>query len=184
MNDEIISISDIMMQTVNSSTSKIMKLPSVWRDVVFKVGKNNYKDDEEVEITFGEKLANNSHVVDLKNGVLLIEVNHSGWIQYLKMYQNFILKGLNQQLPDLKIKNLAFKVTGTQVSLSESYDEKLKKDQTEMNKKIEDEEKILDKIYADKKIGKKEPQKTKELPPEIAQRFESIRQSMLTKTNE
>lgn len=177
MNDEIITAGNMMMYTVNMTSIKGLELPSVWKQVVSNVGKNS--ESANMEITLGEKLANNSHVVDLKNGVLLIETNHSGWIQYLKMYQKFILKGLNNKLPDLKIKSFAFRLAGSNISLSESYEEKLKKEQEEMNKKIEKEEKVLDKIY-----GEKTPPKTKELPPELAQRFESICQSMLTNTKE
>lgn len=178
MNDNIISAADIMMRTINTSLIKGMELPSIWKEVVSRIGENTF-DETKDEMVFGEKLANNSHVVDLKNGVLLIEANHSGWIQYLKMYQRFILNGINRKLPDLKIKNLAFRVAGSNVSLSESYDEKLKKDMEEMNKKVENNEKILNEMCSQKNSTEK-----KELPPELLQRFDSIRQTMLTNTKE
>ena len=66
------------------------EISSVWNKVLAKIGYKESVSDSENNF-IGKRLASNSHVVDLKNGVLLVEANHSGWIQYLRMYQNFIL---------------------------------------------------------------------------------------------
>jgi len=128
----------------------------------------------------GERLAGNTRVVDLKNGVLLVESDHPGWIQYLRMYQKFILTGLKMNLPNLKITNLAFRVAGEKVSLSDTYEQQLAKSRREMEKKIEEQEKQLKKY--EKKSENKE-NVSSELPPELLAKFDSIRQSMLTNSD-
>lgn len=175
MNDEIISCSDIMRRVFDFSLNPQMNLPSVWKSVVLNIKSNKFdSEDSEKRMPLGERLAGNTRVVDLKNGVLLVETDHSGWIQYLKMYQKFILNGLKMKLPELDIKSLAFRVAGSEAHLSDSYEQGLKKAQEEMNRKLEEQEKQINKKIP---VEKKE---NKGLPPEIMQKFESIKQSMLT----
>lgn len=179
MNDRIISAADMMNFASSLISKNENELPGVWRKVVSKIGKKNEEDDE--ALTLGEKLAANSHVVDFKNGILLVEANHSGWIQYLKFNEKFILQGLKWSLPDLKISSLAFRVAGSKVSLKDSYDDLVKKDKQEMAQKIEQQEKELS------KLGKNQPEKKEgetELPDELKERFARLRQSMLTNSKE
>ncbi len=174
--DKIISCSDIMLQIVDSAAFKNRNLPSVWKSVVSKVKSGNFtSENSDSDNLIGERLAGNTRVVDLKNGVLLIETDHSGWIQYLKMYQKFILKGLKMALPDLEIKGLAFRLAGSNAMLSESYEQRLHNDMEKMNQKIEKEEEALKEHYQDKKSNKKGT-----LPPELLEKFESIKNTMLT----
>jgi len=147
------------------------ELSTVWKKVVSQIGKK--KDEESEEICLGERMAANTHVVDLKNGILLIEANHSGWIQYLKMYQNFIIKGLKWKLPNLDIKGFAFRVAGSNAKLSDSYDDDLKKNQEKMNKRMEEQEKLLNsKLPSDNKNDKNN------LPPEVLAMFDRLRESV------
>ena len=71
-----------------ASSNNSYGISNTWKKVVSKIGKKDEEDDE--SLTIGEKLALNSHVVDLKNGILLVETTHSGWIQYLRMNQKFM----------------------------------------------------------------------------------------------
>lgn len=178
MNNQIISAADIMMQVGNIGTSEANEICSVWKKVVS--GVHSYKhesEDSEKRIPIGERLAGNTRVIDLKNGVLLIETDHPGWIQYLRMYQKFILTGLKMKLPDLKITNLAFRVTGEKVSLSESYENQLAKERKDMEAKLEKQEKEL------KKYEKKNSNAST-LPPELLAKFDNIRNSMLDLSQE
>ena len=178
MNEKIVSAADMMMQAANFGTSSTDRIFTVWKKIVSGVHSFKHEsEDSDKRMPLGERLAGNTRVVDLKNGVLLVETDHSGWIQYLRMYQKFILNGLKMNLPELKITNLAFRVTGEKVSLSESYENQLKKSREEMAKKIEDQEKQL------KKYEKKSENKGSELPPELLAKFDSIRQSMLTNSD-
>ena len=166
-----------MMQIANfSQTGEANKLHTVWKDVVSKI--HSYKDeneDSERRIPIGQRLAGNTRVVDLKNGVLLVETDHPGWIQYLNIYKNFILKGLKMALPDLKISSLAFRVKGSNVSLSDSYDNIVRKSQHEMSEKLEKDEKILAEKFPEKKSSN-----NGQLPPELLAKFDSIKNDMLT----
>ena len=175
MNDNIVSCGDIMKQVFNSSLNPQMNLPSVWKSVVSNIKSNKFEsEDSEKRMPIGERLAGNTRVIDLKNGVLLIETDHSGWIQYLRMYQKFILTGLKMKLPELQIKSLAFRVAGSNAHLSDSYEQGLKKAQEEMNQKLDEHEKQINMKFPEKQ------KESKELPPELLEKFESIKRSMLT----
>lgn len=178
MNNQIISAADMMLQAANIGTSEANEICSVWKKVVSGVHSFKHEsEDSDKRMPLGERLAGNTRVIDLKNGVLLVESDHPGWIQYLRMYQKFILKGLQMNLPELKITNLAFRVAGEKVNLSEAYDQQVRKSRNEMAKKIEEEERQL------KKYEKKPENKGSELPPELLAKFDSIRQSMLTNSD-
>lgn len=163
--DRIISCSDLMLKMMNLTDFNGSELPSVWKNVVSKV--NNY----------GERLAGNTRVIDLKNGVLLIEADHPGWIQITQMYSKFILTGLSRALPDLKIASLAFRLAGSRVSLSESYQNMLEKSGKKFNEKIESQEKEIDRILGHKKDY---PAAENVLPPEIQKKFERLKKTVLT----
>lgn len=180
MKDEIISCDKMMMKIESIySLDNANKVSSVWKRVVSRIKNYQDNDDNEKKMPIGERLAGNTRVVDLKKGILLVEADHPGWIQYLRMYQNFIIKGLNMEVPELKIKNLAFKMTGTQVSLNSNYDEELSKANKKMSEKIENTQRELEKVYPkEEKQNEKSP--AENLPPEIREKFDSMLKSMLT----
>ncbi len=181
MNNRIISAADMMLQAANIGTSQANEICSVWKKVVS--GVRSYKheaEDSEKRMPIGERLAGNTRVIDLKNGVLLVETDHPGWIQYLKTYQKFILKGLKMNLPNLNITTLAFRVAGSKVSLSETYEVALEKSRREMAANLERQERDLEKFNDNDK--KKAINTT--LPPELLAKFDSIRQSMLDPSQE
>lgn len=185
MNDnKIISSSEMMMHVMNLTPMSGNELPSVWKKVVSKV--RSYKDDSEDSerrMPIGERLAGNTRVIDLKNGILLVETDHPGWIQYLRMYQKFILNGLKMALPELKIKGLAFRVAGSCVSLSDTYEEQLQKEKEEAEKRLEaQEEKLKEFSKSDKNDEKSANSST--LPPEILAKFDSIKADILTNSKD
>ena len=181
MNEKIISAAEMMLQAANIQTESANEICSVWKKVVSGVRSYRHEsEDSEKRMPIGERLAGNTRVVDLKNGVLLVETDHPGWIQYLKMYKKFILNGLKMNLPDLNITSLAFRVSGERVSLSESYESQLAKERKEMARKLEKQEKELEKF----KSPEKEQNSASTLPPELLAKFDSIRQSMLDLSQE
>ena len=191
MNEKIISAADMMLQAANLGTSSADKIYTVWKKVVSGVHSFKHEsEDSDKRMPLGERLAGNTRVVDFKNGVLLVETDHSGWIQYLRMYQKFILNGLKMNLPELKITNLAFRVTGEKVSLSETYEQQLKKSREEMAKKFEEEEKKLSDY--EKQISKKFSSaagsgnnsiKQSSLPEDLLAKFDNIRKSIASETD-
>ncbi|MBR1639135.1 MAG: DUF721 domain-containing protein [Treponema sp.] len=172
MNDFITS-SDIMLKIADfKSYSEGKEITSVWKNVVSKI--KSYQSDDDAEMTLGEKLSASTRVIDFKNGVLLIETDHSGWIQYLNFYKKFIIKGIKMAIPELKISSLAFRVAGSDIKLNDNYEEDVEKSWKKMEEKLDAQEEAVKK-YVEKKNEKKE-----DLPPELASKFESIIQNMLT----
>ncbi len=172
-NDEI-SCSEMIMSAVNVSTSPVYELPNIWKRVVSRI-KTSRDEDEEKRMPIGERLAGNTRVVDLKNGTLLIETDHPGWIQYLRIYQKFIITGLKKELPEIKITNLAFRNKGSNANLCNNYDDLYKKEQSKLTDKIIEQDKLLNKQENTEKIDY-----SKRLPPELLEKFESIKKSLLT----
>lgn len=166
------------LTSVNDAEDK--KISSVWNQVVSKIGsnKNSSEDEKNCDITLGERMAMNSRVVDFKKGILLVETKHSGWIQYFRMYQNFIIKGLNWALPNLQIKSLGFRLEGSNAKLSDNYDDVYKKAKAEMDRKIENQEKELNKKFNFSESSKKENAKNEDLPPEFYEMFDKLTKSV------
>ena len=174
MND-IMSSSDIMLKVTNFEAYKENKeISSVWKSVVSKV--KNYNSSNDDEMTLGEKLAVSTRVIELKNGVLLVETDHPGWIQYLNFHKKFIINGIKMAIPDVKITSLAFRVAGSEISLSERYEDSVKKNREILEKKLDEQEKAARK-YVEKSGSQKN---NVEIPAEIAAKFDSIIKNMLT----
>lgn len=183
---EIISMNKILEQCRIFADTDEGKLPSVWRRVVSRI-KSTSETSESDEandkrIPLGERLAANTRVVDLKNGMLIIESDHPGWIQYLKFYQKFILKGLSMESPELKIKSLAFKLKTTEENEQDVYEIALKKAREELEAKNAERQKEVEEFFEkNKPKNQTEDENTpKELPPELKAKFDSLWQSMLT----
>lgn len=189
MNEKIISAADMMLQAanINIATSEANEICSVWRKVVSSVHSFKHdSQDSDQRMPLGERLAGNTRVIDLRNGVLLVESDHPGWIQYLRMYQKYILNGLKMNLPKLNITNLAFRVAGEKVSLSETYEQQLARSRKEMEQKFEEQEEQLKKYEKKARASEASESAEKqgsELPPELLAKFDSIRQSMLTNSD-
>ena len=183
---DIISMNQILEQCRVFADSDEGKLPSAWRRVVSKIkstSETSERDEaSDKRIPLGERLAANTRVMDLKNGVLFIESDHPGWIQYLKFYQKFILKGLAMESPELKIQSLAFKLKTVEEEPQDVYEIALKKARQELEaKNAEKEKEIQEFLEKNKPFETEEPDGAqKELPPELKAKFDSLWQTMLT----
>ncbi len=78
---------------------------AVWRKIMLSI-KSGTNPNE------GANLAAHSRIVDLKNGVLLVEADHPGWIELLQLRKNYILKGLSMYARGMGVQTLAFRVAG------------------------------------------------------------------------
>ena len=58
----------------------------------------------------GDQLAAHSHIADIKNGVLLVEAEHPGWIQLLQLRQTAILDGIASRFPEFSLHSIAFRL--------------------------------------------------------------------------
>ena len=154
MNEEnIVSMQSIMEQCRIFAESDEGQLPSLWRTVVSRIKSNaeNSERDDLIDkrMPLGERLASNTRVLDLKNGVLIIESDHPGWIQYLKFYQSFIIKGLKMENPDLKITSLAFRLKGKEEKEMDVYEQALKKARAEMEERFKKNEEEARKFFGE-----------------------------------
>ena len=179
--NRILSASDFMSRFTNIDFSKSDKLTNVWKKVVSKISVTKFEsENSEKRMPIGERLAGNTRVVDLKNGILLIETDHSGWIQYLRTYQKFILNGLKKEIPDLNINSLAFRQAGSNVNLYNSYEEQIKNESKQFYDKIEQQERKIENKNLNKNEKNDENEDECSLPPEMLAKFDSIRNSVLT----
>ena len=185
MNDnDIMSMNGIMELCNSFSKTSQGQLPSAWKRVVSRIKTLNETSDNDnlsdSKFPLGERLASNTRVLDLKNGVLIIESDHSGWIQYIKFYEKFILKGLRLESPDLKITSIAYKLKGTQENQKRIYEQALEKAQKEMEERMarnEDEtRKILEQQGGAKaqKNSAKDEDPSQRLPPELRAKFDDL----------
>ena len=78
---------------------------AVWRKVLLGIRSSANPNE-------GANLAAHSRIVDLKNGVLLVEADHPGWIELLQLRKQFILKGLSFYARDMQVQTLAFRLAG------------------------------------------------------------------------
>ena len=183
MNDDIINASELMTKYLNIDFQRADRITTTWKKVVLRIHSNKFEsENSEKRMPIGERLANNTRVIDLKNGVLLVEADHSGWIQYLRMYQNFILRGLQMEVPDLKISSLAFRLAGQNIKLSDSYENQVNTIKAEFEKKQEKQEKEIQEYYQNKKSNKEvdKSEVKSSLPDELIAKFENIKNDMLT----
>jgi len=165
MSDEFISsaqmITNVFKNISRQDVEQNAKIHKAWEDTLLKITGN------------GEKLAAHSSVVDLKNGILLVESDHPGWNQMLQMHKKFILTGLNRLSGGVKIDSLAFRVKGSGVSLA-NPEEITKRATEKYTQKIEEEQKQLEQMgYVNKPAA--EGQDKDSLPPELNAIFERIK---------
>lgn len=95
---------DQIMPAVSASNS----VSTAWYDTVSSIRSFNNDDTQKVQL--GTQLADHSTVIDLKNGVLIVETDHPGRLQLLQMHKRYILEGLRRKVPDLEIKNISYKI--------------------------------------------------------------------------
>ena len=101
------SASDLLNNFFNDillHDSKIADIPleNKWKKVLSSI--RGYGSDMDI----GEKLAAHSRIIDLKNDVLFLETDHSGWIQLFGLYKKRILTALKKEFPELKINGFSF----------------------------------------------------------------------------
>jgi len=154
------------------------KLLKSWSYIIKSIKSNGINGEN-----LGLNLYSHSRIIDLKNEILLIEADHPGWIQTLRLYQKYILTGLKRGVPELKINSLAFRMKGTDVKLHEALSEEKIKE--EIKTRIESEEniikdfdnknKIIQKYESEENSGEK-----KKLPENLQKILDRLKSDMLT----
>lgn len=177
LDSEIIDSTELIARLVDNITQ--LKIESgnqilqAWRAIIESI-KSNSKN-------LGVNLASHSKIVDFKNGILLVEADHSSWLQMLQLHQRYILGCLQRRFPELKISTLAFRLKGSNVGLSVTYEQSLKIERAKMAQRYEAEEKYLE---SQGFVANVDESKIPELPQNLKNIFENlrktIRQDMLT----
>ena len=166
----VIDCNEMLLNTFNTlereNFEKNNQIFQVWKKIVTSI-----KND-------GQKIYEHSNVVDLKNNVLLVEADHSGWIQMLQLNSHYILNGFKMYAKDLKIQSIAFRLKGSGAKLYNlNYDSVYQKEQKKNSEKIAETERILSKYDKKQEIS---PEKN-EIPENLLKKFESLKKSVLTK---
>lgn len=181
MNGEIENINSLLHKTFNSfvveGSKNASKIVEAWSSVLSKIKSVNQTENPNE----GANLLDHSRVVDLKNGILLIEADHPGWISLLQFHKKFILKGMQMYAGDVEIKLLAFRLRGSNAEIQSSNNADVVR--AKIEKRIEDEEKNLAESDFEPKNNQK-TYKTEDLPPELAGIFADLKNSMLTNSKE
>lgn len=114
-----------------------------------KTAFNIYKSWNQILTTLSVKnpacknLIGHTKIIDCKNGMLLIEVDHPGWIQILQMQQKSILNEINKKFEKKTITGIVFKLKGENYMLANVKEKKTKSN-------IEENEYITDEMVARK----------------------------------
>lgn len=139
------------------------KILGAWKTTVQKISGN------------GAQLSDHSRVVDLKNGILLVETDHPAWSQMLQFHKKFILTGLKRICASEKIESLAFRVRGSSAALADSGEKIAANEMKKYSEKLDAQEKILlEKGFLGKEKKSDENEKSKsgeELPENLKEIF-------------
>ena len=185
--ENLISAQEMIMTAFTNiertEVEKNNKLLKTWRFTLESI-RSNAKNGENL----GINLYSHSRVIDLKNGILLIEADHPAWIQTFRIYQKYILNGLKRGVPDVKISSLAFRLRGSNVELhSQMTEEKIR---SNIEERIQKEEKVIQEFDEKNKNlensqsqdgeNSKNSTQNKEIPQNLRQILDRLKADILT----
>jgi len=145
---------------------------SVWKKILFSIDERKARRDGQKSYT-GENLYYHSSIVDRKNGVLLIETDHPGWIQLFQMHQAYIVRGFKKFAPELKISTLSFRLKGQRAEIFGKNDPSTREEQKKA---------VFSRTADTDEAGQVYP--PGRLPDELQQIFDRIRENDLTQKSE
>ena len=150
-----------------------------WKYVVSSIKSHSINGEN-----LGINLYSHSRIIDLKNGILLVEADHPGWIQTFRMYQKYILTGLKRGVPELKISSMAFRLRGTDAELHSQISEEKIRD--EMKSRIEKDDEVLRKFDEKNRLNSSAEKNSensgekKEIPENLRQILDRLKSDILT----
>lgn len=171
MSDEIYSAQKMITETVSSlfkniSSEKMRQskdLSKKWETILLSIKSSVIPD-------CGQKMLDHSRIIDIENEIMIIEIDHPGWMQLFETYRSYILKGIQLRIPELNIKTLSYKLR--------------KKDNPNTARLIsrEEAEKALERqnVAQEKTEDTDRTGESKKLPPELEAIFSRFRESILT----
>ena len=182
MDDDVIPFGQLITNTFKNIKCEDVKNASlvfdIWKKVLFSIKGIGNKNHPENPFE-GQNLYEHSRIIDFKNGILLVEADHPGWIQLLQMHKQYILNGLNKASPDLHINTIAFRLKGRKGELFDAEQAKTSTEKVKagIEERVEKEEALLGKVSSS---PQEELSKPNEMPPELANLFDDLKKSVLT----
>jgi hypothetical protein len=70
----------------------------------------------------GLDLSSHTNISDIRNGFLIVQVDHPGWMQMLQMKQNYIINQVKKRYPELGINAISIRLVNKK-KWSQSNDE-------------------------------------------------------------
>lgn len=187
--NQLISAEDMITRVFRNLDSETIekagKISAIWSKVVR--GIKNTRDE-----FYGDKIASHSEVVEFKNGQLLVEADHPGWIQAIQLHSKFIIRGMNMNMKDFKVDSIVFRLKGNQTVLFNSYENELEKARKDMEKHdLEAEKKTEEFLKKSRAFGaESDLQKSteapvkEELPADFLARLQSLESTVLTNSKD
>ena len=122
MREEIVSFSQIISNAFDSikveNAKNSVNIYDEWKKILSRIKTNSSNPNE------GLNMAGHSRVIDLKNGILLIEADHPGWISLIQFHKKYILNGFRMKFPEVEFKTLAFRLKGNKGEISSEIESK------------------------------------------------------------
>ena len=60
----------------------------------------------------GDSLAVHARLVDVRNGILIVEVDHPGWLQMFRLRQDALLEAARSAVPAVSLEGIRVRVGG------------------------------------------------------------------------
>ena len=108
MGEDILPFSKVVINIFDSIKTENAKKSVNIHDEWGKILKGIKTKSVNSSLKDGENLSYHSRVVDLKKGILFIEVDHPGWIEILNVHRQYILIKMRKKFPKIEFKTLAF----------------------------------------------------------------------------
>lgn len=157
-------LSDVSRSRMNDSSNILEK----WKSIITSIR-------SVVNPDCGKSMYFHSRIIDIKDDIIILQVNHPGFIQLFENHKKYILRGIQMKIPQLKIRNITYRLDrkddcNTQRDLTRQEMECAINNETAKN-----EQSTRKPDENDCRIGKK-----KEYPPELQTIFDRMRESILT----
>lgn len=112
MNETDYSSANVLSRLFSSlSVDKFKESSDVstaWQQTLLSI--KGFQSDGTKPAEYGSQLVDHSRIIDLKDGILIVETDHPGRIQMFQLYKNYILNGLKRKIPGIPIRNIVFKL--------------------------------------------------------------------------
>lgn len=98
-----------------------------------KGGKEYYSFLKKWEDIVGKKLYGHTKIIDVKNGSLIVVVDHPGWLQMVKFKEKMIIKKVQRNFPQLAVKSIRISVMEECFQVEKKIEEKAEKAEKKEN---------------------------------------------------